>query len=676
MLKLNDTVNNIKGIGDKKCGRLRVLNIFTVQDLLNHFPYRYLDKRKEILSSNAPTDKNSLVVGTLQKIQIKRISLNRAIVECTFKDAGGIFAASFFNMTYLKNSLKIGAKYSLYGSPRLFNGLRVWTNPEIREAGSEKDQRGIIPVYNCTQGITNNDFNKWIREAINETDLSTDWLSEEIKSSNKLCDLDFAYKNIHFPSSDKHYKAALFRTVYDQLLIYQLAIRKNQNDAFESNADFSIPNCSTDDFISSFSYTLTEGQKSAIRDIVNDLTSDKPMNRLIQGDVGSGKTFVAEVGMFICAKAGYQSVLMAPTEILARQHFDSISKDMERFGFKTVLLTSGIKKSDRNELIDNIANGNADVIIGTHAVIQEDVIFNNLGLVITDEQHRFGVNQRKTLTKKDRGVNVCVMSATPIPRTLAATVFGDMDFTIMKDKPAKRKEIITKCFDEDSRERAYVSLQKELEKGHQAYIVAPSIDSDAEDISSVENLYLEVNEKLKSYNIGFIHGKLNSEDKDKIMNEFSEGKVDVLVSTTVIEVGIDVPNASVILIENCERFGLAQMHQLRGRVGRSDIQSYCFLINYSHLELAVERANTLVSTSDGFEISEKDFALRGPGDIMGTMQSGNYQSRIISLCKYEDILEIAINDANRILENNNLCDLDYVNAYIDNISMVNNSDII
>ena len=676
MLNLCDSVNMIKGIGDKKYERLKVLNIYTVQDLLNHLPVRYLDKRNVTLSSKVNQEKSYLLEGVLQKIQYRRISGNRGIVECTFRDAGGTFHASFFNMAYLKKALNIGQTYAIYGSYRLFNGLKVWNNPEISEIGSLRDKRGIIPVYRCTQGITNNDFYKWMKAALESVDFSNDWLNEEIKEINKLCDINFAYENIHFPKSDKHYKTALFRMVYDQLLIYQLAIRKNRISNIENGEDSAILTCDVSEFINRFSYTLTEGQSNAIRDITADLSSNKPMNRLIQGDVGSGKTFVAEVAMYMCAKSGLQSVLMAPTEILANQHYNSISKDMDKFGIKTCILTSGMKKSERNDILSKISAGEIDIIIGTHAVFQDDVIYGNLGLVITDEQHRFGVNQRKTLVKKGRTVNVCVMSATPIPRTLAATVFGDMDFSIMKDKPACRRNIITKSFNEDSRERAYVGLKEELKLGHQAYVVAPSIDSDDEDLSSVENLYLELKEKFKGYKVGFIHGRLYSEEKEAIMTDFVKGKIDILVSTTVIEVGIDVPNATVIIIENCERFGLAQMHQLRGRVGRSDKQSYCFLINYSHSDLSKERTKIMVETSDGFEISEKDFEIRGPGDIMGTMQSGNYQSRIISLCRYSEILEIAIRDANKIIENSTLCDMKYVNTFIDNISRVNNSDIL
>lgn len=675
MLSLNDSVSVIKGIGDKKFERLKVLNIFTVQDLLNHFPYRYLDKRNVTISNNTNDDKNYLVEGILIKIQTKRISMGRILLECSFRDAGGTFSATFFNMPYLKDSLINGTKYTLYGIPRLFNGLRVWTNPEIHESGSEKDKRGIIPVYKCTSGITNNDFNKWIREALTKADLTSDWLSDRLISGNNLCSMDFAYKNIHFPNSDKHYKTALFRNVYDQLLIYQLAIRNRVGDGTSEN-DSSIPECDYSLFINNFPYELTDGQEKAIEDIKKDLYSNKPMNRLIQGDVGAGKTFVAEVGMYICAKSRFQSVLMAPTEILATQHYASITRDMERFGFKTCLLTSGMKKSERNELINRITSGDIDIIIGTHAVIQDDVTYNNLGLVITDEQHRFGVNQRKTLAKKGRAVNVCVMSATPIPRTLAATVFGDMDFSIMHGRPAGRKDIITRSFNEESRNRAYAELLKELELGHQAYVVAPSIDSDYEDISSVTNLFDELSEKFKNHKVDLIHGKLSSEEKDVIMSKFQNGKVDILISTTVIEVGIDVPNATVIIIENSERFGLAQMHQLRGRVGRSDKQSYCFLINYSNSKLALERTAVMVGTLDGFEISEKDFELRGPGDVMGTMQSGNYQSKIISLCKYEEILDIAIKDANRIILDNSLCNIDYANKYIEKISNNDNSDII
>lgn len=669
-----DSVNSIKGVGEKKAERLKVLGINTVADLLNHFPYKYKDKRSQVISTRATEDKDVLVVGALKRVSCRPIGGRRTLVECTFKDEGGTYSAVFFNRPYLKQQLKVGAEYTIYGRVKIRNGYRSWANPEIAELGSEQDKRGIIPVYRCTQGLTNNDFNKWIKIALDETNLDSDWIDSAILEADNICDREFAYSNIHFPTSESHYKTARFRIVYEQLLIYQLAIRLNRKDIEDDTIDSSIEDIDINPFIDKLPFNLTDGQQSCISDIEHDLIQAKTMNRLVQGDVGCGKTVVAEAAIYKCVKSGLQAAMMAPTEILARQHFERLENDFEPYEIRCRLLVSGMKAAERRAILEELENGECDVIIGTHAIIQDDVKYCNLGLVITDEQHRFGVNQRKALVHKGRGVNVCVMSATPIPRTLAATVFGDMDFSIIRNKPANRLEIITKVVDANSRERAYIAVRDELDKGHQAYIIAPSIDSEDDDMSSVEQLYEELKTKFKGYKVSLIHGRLDKVDKEAIMNDFAAGKIDLLVATVVIEVGIDVPNATIIVLENSERYGLAQMHQLRGRVGRSGNQSYCYLVNYSKSETAIDRANAMVSISDGFEISEEDYRLRGPGDIMGTMQSGNYQSAILSLCRYSEILDMAIKDAERILEEPEGTNLDFVRNFVDNIT--DNRDII
>ncbi|MBQ0040737.1 MAG: ATP-dependent DNA helicase RecG [Clostridiales bacterium] len=669
-----DSVNSIKGIGEKKAERLKVLGVTTVADLLNHFPYKYKDKRSQVISTRATEDKDVLVVGALKRVSSRPIGGRRTLVECTFIDEGGTYSAVFFNRPYLKQQFKVGAEYTIYGRVKIRNGYRSWANPEVAELGSEQDKRGIVPVYRCTQGLTNNDFNKWIKIALDETEFDSDWIDYRILEADNICDREFAYSNIHFPASESHYKTARFRIVYEQLLIYQLAIRLNRKDIDDSAVDSSIEDVDIKPFIDKLPFKLTDGQMSCISELEHDLIQSKTMNRLVQGDVGCGKTVVAETAIYKCVKSGLQAAMMAPTEILARQHFERLERDFEPYGIRCRLLVSGMKAADRRTVLEEIENGDCDVIIGTHAIIQDDVKYRSLGLVITDEQHRFGVNQRKALVQKGRGVNVCVMSATPIPRTLAATVFGDMDFSIIRNKPANRLEIITKVVDANSRERAYIAVKDEIDKGHQAYIIAPSIDSEDDDMSSVEQLYEELRAKFKGYKVGLIHGRLDKADKEAIMNDFAAGKIDMLVATVVIEVGIDVPNATIIVLENSERYGLAQMHQLRGRVGRSGHQSYCYLVNYSRSETAVDRANAMVRISDGFEISEEDYRLRGPGDIMGTMQSGNYQSAILSLCRYSEILDMAIKDAERILEEPEGTDLEFARNYI--ASITDNSRIL
>ncbi len=673
-LALTDSVNSIKGIGDKKADRLGVLGIRTVQDLLNHFPYKYKDKRQAVMSSRATEQKDALVVGTLNRISSRPIGGRKMLVECSFKDVGGTYTAVFFNRPYLKQSLRVGQEYSIYGRVKIRAGFRSWANPEIAEAGGDKDRRGIVPVYRCTQGLTSNDIGKWAEYVLANVDLGTDWIDEKYLSERGVCDREFAYRNLHFPESEAHYKTARYRMIYEQLLIYQLAVRLNRKDIDDSSIGSAIEDVDIGPFASGLPFALTEGQLECIRDIERDLVDGRPMNRLVQGDVGCGKTVVAEAAIYKCVRAGLQAAMMAPTEILARQHFERLSEDFAPYGLRCCLLVSGMKAAERRETLACIADGNVDVIIGTHAIIQDDVVYNNLGLVITDEQHRFGVNQRKSLVNKGNAVNVCVMSATPIPRTLAATVFGDMDFSIIRSKPANRLEIITKAVGPESRERAYTAVRDQLKSGHQAYVIAPSIDSEDDDLSSVEALYDELTAKFSEFKVALIHGRLDKDEKEAIMKKFADGKIDVLVATVVIEVGIDVPNATVIVLENSERYGLAQMHQLRGRVGRSKFQSYCYLINYSRSESAVARAEAMVSIKDGFEISEEDYRLRGPGDIMGTMQSGNYQSNIISLCRYQEILDIAIEDAGRILSEDNTTDIDYVRQYLAGVD--DNSDII
>lgn len=675
-LHLYENVSCIKGVGEKKRQTLASMGIYTIDDLLTHFPVRYKDRRNLVQAARAQEDRDSLVCGELTRMSIRPLSGHRTIVECVMKDASCVFSAVFFNMPYLRKSLKTGTEYVLFGRMRHRNGMRVWTNPEMAPLGSTRDVRGIVPIYRNIPGISSANLSKWIHMALESADTDSDWLGTDIIDERHLCGRGFALRNIHYPESEQHYKAARYRLIYDQLLTYQLAVRMSRRRVETASEDASVADEPIDRFVSSLPFALTEGQKQCINEIERDLVAERPMNRLVQGDVGCGKTVVAEAAMFKCAEAGRQSAMMAPTEILARQHFDRLRTDLEPFGIRVVLLISGMKAAERRETLADISSGEAAVIVGTHAVIQKDVEFSDLALVITDEQHRFGVNQRKTLARKGRGVNVLVMSATPIPRTMAATVFGDMDFSIIRSRPQGRREIITRAFDKTSRERAYRTVRDELDKGNLAYVIAPSIDSEDDDMSSVMQLFEEIRQRFPGHRASLLHGRLSKEEKESIMEDFNAHKTHILVATVVIEVGIDVADATVIVIENSERFGLAQLHQLRGRVGRSDKQSYCFLINYSNSETAVARAKAMAEISDGFEISEVDYKLRGPGDLMGTMQSGNYRKDIISLCRYTDILEAAIQDADSIMEEPGGTDLRHVEEYMRSGEDSDNSDIL
>lgn len=677
---LSDDIASLKGIGSKKKEQLAAAGIETIGDLLSYYPVKYKDRRRLVRAMDAGTDKDSLTCGRLIKVQLRPLPGGRSMTECTLRDDSCVFYAVFFNMPYLRKSLATGEEYVLFGRMRIRNGARVWTNPEFSRTGGERDIRGIFPVYRHSAGLTDINLRKWIREAIDYTDLDDDWIGSDIVEKRKLCGPRFAASNIHFPESEQHYKAARYRFIYEKLLMYQLAVRMNAASAEDSSADSSVPEQDMSVFTGGLPFELTEGQSRCISDIMADLSSRKPMNRLVQGDVGCGKTAVAEAAIYRCAKSGLQSAMMAPTGILAKQHYETISRDLSRYGIKCDLLVSGMKAAERRRAISDVADGRTDVLIGTHALIQNDVSFKDLALVITDEQHRFGVAQRKSLMKKGRGVNVCVMSATPIPRTLAATVFGDMDFSIIRSMPKDRKRIITRALTQSTRERAYTGLRQELEKGNRAYVIAPSIDNDDEDMLSVQKLYEEIKEKFPGSDTALLHGRLTGDEKTAIMNDFKDGRIQILVSTIVIEVGIDVPEATVIIIENSERFGLAQMHQLRGRVGRSSRQSYCYVINYSRSESAVARAKAMAETSDGFEISEIDYEMRGPGDVMGTMQSGTAVSDVLMLSRYTDILEAAIEDAETIMKERStgkcLTDAEYAYEMMMRAGASDNSNII
>ena len=673
---VNDEVSVLKGVGDRKREQLHAAGISTVGDLLEFYPVKYKDRRNAVRAIDAGTDRDTLVTGKLLKMNFRPISGGRSMTECTLSDESCYFYAVFFNMPYLRKSLNIGSEYVLFGKMRLRNGSRVWTNPEMTKVGSDRDKRGIIPVYRHPGGLSDVNLRKWMSDALESTDLDFEWIAPEIVEKRKLCDYKFACNNIHFPASERHYKAAKYRLNYETMLMYQLAVRMSRLRTESENLDASVPRSDLREFLDALPFELTEGQTDCIKEINEDLSNKRPMNRLVQGDVGCGKTTVAEAAMFRCAKAGMQSALMVPTEILARQHYETVSKDLAKHGISVGLLVSGMKASERKAVINGVSSGEIDVLIGTHAIIQKDVMFSNLALVITDEQHRFGVDQRKTLMEKGRAANVCVMSATPIPRTLANTVFGDMDFSIIRSMPGGRKKIITGALDKSGRERAYIKVKEELEKGHLAYVIAPSIDSEDDELLSVTKLYEEIREKFPSHKAALLHGKLKSDEKERIMSDFADGKVQILVSTIVIEVGIDVPNATVMVIENSERFGLAQMHQLRGRVGRSDLQSYCYVINYSKSETAVARAKAMAEISDGFEISEVDYELRGPGDISGTVQSGLVRSDILLLSRQTEILEAAIEDAEYIMNSDTETDKEYAYEHIMHESESDNSYVI
>lgn len=666
-MNYSDSIEKLKGIGSKKKEKLENLGIRTIWDLLNYKPFKYQDRRNIITSDKFIVGKQVLASGKIISKKLIRISKGRSMLDCKIMDSGGIYYLRFFNMPYLLKNINISTDYLIFGEIRITNGKKTFINPEITK--SENNQlRGIIPVYRCVKGITNNDFRSWVKETLRNLNFENELIDEGIRNKRKLCKDEFAYKNIHFPENNKAYQAARYKLFYNEMLSYQIAILKSREQISRSGIDSSIRDIDISPFIKSIGFDLTKDQIKAIKDIEKDLISEKPMNRLIQGDVGSGKTVVSEAAIYKVVKSGGQVAFMVPTEVLAKQHFINFKKTFDRIGIKTAILTGSTGANERKETLDRLKDGSIDIIVGTHALIQDDISFKKLMLVITDEQHRFGVNQRKNLVDKNDAVNIIVMSATPIPRTLASTVFGDMDFSIIKTKPKGRKEIITRALDNSKRELAYKAVAKEVEKGHQAFIIASAIDENDFELEPAEKLYREMKARFKDNRVALIHGKLAGKEKEKIMQEFSIGNIDILVSTVVIEVGIDVPNATIMVIENAERYGLAQLHQLRGRVGRSEIQSYCYLIRYSDSENAISRINAMVKFSDGFEISEEDFRLRGPGDITGTVQHGITSNIISDMYQYQDLADICLKDAKDIVENDYKgIDKEQLNLYLSNI---------
>ena len=647
-MKIAQSVQELKGIGAKKAETLHKLNITKIEDFLFFFPRDYQDRRTITSISNLSASSTFLIKATISHI-IKPSTYYKktAPLKLTAQDETGSIDVVFFNAKYMANAFKQNEEYYFYGKVSVNRGNFEMLHPEF----SQTHERTIVPIYPLTSGISQHEMRKYqksAREFIKEVD---EYLPEDIIKSNRLCDIGYALNHIHFPEDEKKYKEAKFRLVFDELFLLQtgLLLLKTLNQAEKTGIKFS-KNDDIYKYINSFPYKLTKAQERVTSEIFADMESEKVMNRLIQGDVGSGKTAIAEIALYKACLSGYQGVLMAPTELLASQHYSTLKSNFEPFGIKVSLISGSVSAKDKKEVLQSLKSGETNIVVGTHALIQSGVEFYNLGLVITDEQHRFGVHQRKLLTQKGENPDVLVMSATPIPRTLAMILYGDLDISIIDELPPGRQKIITKRATEKQRSSVYDFLEKELESGRQSYVVTPLIeDSDAISARSSENVYNELKKRFSKYKVAIIHGERSQKEKDETMQKFFAGEIDVLVSTVVIEVGINVPNATVMVIENAERFGLAQLHQLRGRVGRGTEKSYCILVTESKSELANKRADVMLNTSDGFAIAEQDLELRGPGEFFGTKQHGVPDLKIANLVKHIDILENVRNEAKKML---------------------------
>ena len=650
-MQINDSISVLKGVGPKKVEIFRDMGIETIEDLALYFPRSYEDRRTVTPISELISGSDFLIQARLMN---KRMGANRfnkkTPLVLNVSDDSGMLEVVFFNGYFLNKLFDIGKEYVFYGRvTENLDRLQI-LHPEFTIAGSSDDIREIIPVYSLRQGISQKEMRRMQRDIKGVYSSIKEWIPEDIVKKNKLASLDFAISNMHFPSNAKKVLQSRYRLVFDELFTLETGLMYMKSDDSDVTG-ISIDVSKGDEFISKLPFELTSGQRESWNEIKDDLQKPKKMNRLLQGDVGSGKTIIAEAAMLSAAASGFQSVIMAPTELLARQHFDTFVKDLSDHEISPVILISSMKASDKRMAMESISSGKAKVIIATHAVLEENIVFKNLGLVITDEQHRFGVNQRRKLSGKGEGVNILVMTATPIPRTIAAILYGDLDISQIRTMPKGRKGIHTYKCSQGERNRVFNFVEKEMKAGRQAYVVAPLIeDSESIDAKSANAIFDELKDRFDDFNIKLVHGAMKSADKDKIMQDFASAKVDLLVSTTVIEVGINVPNASVMVIENAERFGLAQLHQLRGRVGRGSDDAYCFLMCYTDSELANARMDIMTGSMSGFDIAEEDLKLRGPGEIFGTRQHGLPQLKISDLLRHRDVLEAAMNSARELIE--------------------------
>lgn len=653
MKELDRNIQYIKGVGPKLAYKFKKLNIETIRDLLYYIPRDYEDMANfKNLDEAIEGEKISLEVEIIGRGNLLRPRKGLSILKIPFKNNDFIGYLVYFNQPYLIDKFKIGSGLIVNGK---FNkmGMEFQIVNPIVELPNKTNKIGrIVPIYNLTEGVTNNRIISLIKNLLDENLKFVDEiLPQDIIGKYNFPSAKDALENIHFPTSFEILKSARNRLAYEELLTLQLGLFmfKNKNSN-KKGIQFKIKE-EVYDFIKNLPYELTKAQYRVVEEIIQDMERPKQMNRLVQGDVGSGKTIVAIISIFEAILCGYQAVMMAPTEILADQHFISINNMLKKYGIKCELLVGSLTKKKKEDVLRQIKEGKIDVVIGTHAIIQDDVEFNRLGLAITDEQHRFGVKQRAILNQKGENPDVLVMTATPIPRTLALILYGDLDISIIDELPPGRQDIDTFAVGKNMEERIFNFVRKQILEGRQAYIVCPLIEeSETLTIRSAEELYDYLKEDIfKDFKVDLLHGKMNTKEKDEIMGKFKDNKTNILVSTTVIEVGVNVPNANIMVIFNAERFGLAQLHQLRGRVGRGEYKSYCILINESMNPISRERMRMMQSTNDGFKISEKDLELRGPGEFFGTRQHGIPELRVANLLKDLDLLKLAQRDAEKIL---------------------------
>lgn len=658
-ITMQTSVQYLKGVGPKMAEFLAKIGITTVQDLIEYYPRVYEDRTRLYHIQELEIDQNCLFIATVtDHMTVKRIRKNLAIYSTFVVDDTGVCKMTWFNQMFVKDKLKEGETYLFFGKPTWENGKKCMESASIYSVSELDKVKGIYPIYPLTAGITQNYLFKLIHGIFDTNPVIEEILEEDFRKQYQLAEINEATQNIHFPKSFAEVETARRRIIFEELFMLQLALLTIKNTTLGEEKTTCFTPVDVSPFLALLPFALTNAQQKVVHEISQDMYSHKIMNRLVQGDVGSGKTMVAAIAMYIAVKNGYQATLMAPTTILANQHYEELSQYFGQLGITCDIITSSTTKKNKGIIIEKLKHHEIDILIGTHSLIEDNIEFENLGLVITDEQHRFGVKQRMRLTNKGKSVETLVMTATPIPRTLSIMLYGDLSLSIIDEMPPGRSPVKTFVVNESYETRVNEFMRKQIKEGRQVYIVCPLVEeNETLDLKSVQKLYERYKEEVfPELQVEYLHGKMKNKEKDEIMQRFKRNEVNILISTTVIEVGISVSNATVMVVENADRFGLAALHQLRGRVGRGKHQSFCVLKSNNRSVQSRERLKIMETSNSGFDVAQKDLELRGPGDFFGIRQSGLPEFKLANLLTDVELLKLSQQAATQMIEEDNTLD--------------------